>query len=93
MLRRQIPLTHWYHSVYGYQTLQDGKLPRLALTHKVTQPFDHVVLQDHMTNQNYYISTTYNEEFPLVKLHDPLIMWFGEVTCQIKYFIFPLARD
>ena len=47
---------------------------------KVTQPFDHVVLQDYMTNQNYYIYKTYNEEFPLIKLHDPLIMWFGEVS-------------
>ena len=38
--------------------LADGKLPWLARTHKVIQPFDHVVLQDHMTNQNYYMSTT-----------------------------------
>ena len=41
---------------------------------KVTQPFDNVVLQSHMTNQNYYISTAYNKEFPLIKLHDPSII-------------------
>ena len=60
---------------------------------KVTQNFDHVILQDHMTNQNYYISMTYNEEFPFKKHYDLLIMWFGKVTSQIKYFISPIARD
>ena len=78
MLRRQIPSTQQDRSVYDHQTWQDGKLLWLAPTHKVTQPFDHVVLKDHMTNQNYYISTKYNKEFPIMLL-DPLIMWFGEV--------------
>ena len=51
---------------------------------KLLHLFDHMVLQDHMTNQNYYISTTYNEEFPLIKLHD---------LQSFKYFISPLASD
>ena len=38
------------------------------------------VLQDHMANQNYYISMTHNDKFQLIKLYDPSIMWFGEVT-------------
>ena len=75
IVKRQIPSTHQYHSVYGYQTWQDDKLPWLAPTHKVTQPFDHLVLQDHMTNQNYYNSTTCNEEFSLIKLHDRMVWW------------------
>ena len=44
LLRRQIPSTHQYHSVYGYQTWQDVTLPWLVPTHKVTQSFDHMVL-------------------------------------------------
>ena len=35
---------------------QDDKLHWLAPTHEVTQPFGHLVLQDHVTNQNHYIS-------------------------------------
>ena len=36
---------------------------------------------------------TYNEELPLVELHDPSIMWFCEVTLQIKHFLSPLGLD
>ena len=39
-----------YHSAYGHQTLQDGNVPRWAPTHKVTWPFQQVVLWDHVTN-------------------------------------------
>ena len=35
----------------------------------------------------------YNEELSLIKLHDPSITWFCEVTRQIRYFICPLALD
>ena len=35
----------------------------------------------------------YNEEFSLTKLHDPLIMWFCEVTSQIQDCISPLAHN
>ena len=40
-----------YHSGYGYQAWQDGELPWQAPTHKVTQPFGHMVLQDHVKNK------------------------------------------
>ena len=39
-----------YYSAYGYQTWQDGNLPWWAPAYKVTWPFDHMVLQDHVTN-------------------------------------------
>ena len=47
----------YYQSGYDNQIWQDGNLPKWAPTHKVTWPFDHVVLPDHMTNWNHYIST------------------------------------
>ena len=42
----------WLH------TWQNHNLARWATTYKVTPPFDHVVLQDHETNENHYISTS-----------------------------------
>ena len=39
-----------YQSGCDHQTLQDGNLPSLASTRKVTRAFDHVVLQDHVKN-------------------------------------------
>ena len=38
-----------FHNAYGHQTWQGGVLPWGAPTHKVTWPFDHVVLRDHLT--------------------------------------------
>ena len=37
-----------YQSAYGHHTWQDGNLPWWALAYKVTWPFNHVVLWDHM---------------------------------------------
>ena len=37
---------------------QGDDLPWGAPLHKVTSPFSHVVLWDHVTNQNYYVSTS-----------------------------------
>ena len=55
LLSRKIPSTHQqFHSVYGYQTGQDGELPWLPPSHKVTQSFGHVVLQVHVANQSHY---------------------------------------
>ena len=34
-----------YHDACGCQTWQGGDLPMGAPTHKITRPFDHVVLQ------------------------------------------------
>ena len=39
-----------YHSTYSGQTYCNGDLPWVTPCHKVTWPFDHVVLQDHVTN-------------------------------------------
>ena len=47
-----------YRSAYNHQTWQDGNFVWWASAYKVTWPFDEVFLQDHMTNQNLYISTT-----------------------------------
>ena len=63
-----------YHSTYGHQTWQDDDLPWWAPTHKITSPFNHVVLQDNVTNSNCYISTTtYNEERRPILLYDSSI--------------------
>ena len=45
-----------YHSVYGHQTCEDGDILWQAPNYKVTESFDHVLLQGHMTNKNHYIS-------------------------------------
>ena len=47
-----------YHSAYGYQTWQDSELPWGAFTYRVTWDIGYVVLQDHVINQNHYISTS-----------------------------------
>ena len=60
-----------------------------AFAHKVTQPFNHVILQDLVVNLNHYISTTtvpmvikhgrmvtYLDEHLPVKSNDPLITWY-----------------
>ena len=70
LLRRQIPSTHqcgiyvfmWYLSVYGLARSHD-KLKSLQQllwlpTHKVKWTFDPLILLDHMTYWNHYISTT-----------------------------------
>ena len=39
-----------YQSAYDHHTWQDSNLPWWAPAHKVTWPFDHVVLQDYVIN-------------------------------------------
>ena len=76
-----------------------------APTHKVTWPFDHVVLQDHMTNWNYYIFTTtvpmaakpgrmvtYLKELLAIKSFNALITWSRKVTWQTKFILSPLPE-
>ena len=43
-------LYYHYQNPYGYQTWQDGSLPWKALSNTVSWLFDHVALQDHVTN-------------------------------------------
>ena len=35
---------------------------------------------------------TYHAELPFVKIHDPSIIWFCEVTRQLEYYISSLAQ-
>ena len=39
-----------YHNVYGHQTWQCGDFYVGLPTHKFTRPFDHMVVQDYVTN-------------------------------------------
>ena len=48
-----------YHSAYGHQTRQAADLPCGASMDNIPL-FRHVVLRDHETNWNHYISTTTN---------------------------------
>ena len=99
------PLYLYCQSVYGNLTWQDGHLPWWAWTRKITWPFDHIVLQDHVTNWNYYISTTivpmvttlgrmvtYLELLLTIKLFNGLITWSCKVTWHTKTIISPLLE-
>ena len=46
-----------YQYAYNYQTWQGGDLPWRVPTGKVTWPFDHTLLRDHLTNYKFYIFT------------------------------------
>ena len=48
----------YYQSVYGYQSCQNGNLPWWATACQATWSFGHTDLQNRVTNQNHYISTT-----------------------------------
>ena len=52
------PLYLHYFSAYDHETWEGVDLSRRARNHKVTQRSDHVVLQNHVTNENNYISAT-----------------------------------
>ena len=39
-----------YHNAYGHKTRQDGDSPSAASTHKVTWPYNEVVLGDRVVN-------------------------------------------
>ena len=45
-----------YHNIYDHKTKQNGDLLWVSFTHKVKWAFNHVVLADHVTNQNNYTS-------------------------------------
>ena len=46
-----------YHNACGHQTRQNGSLQWEASAHKITWPSKQMVLRDHVTNWNHYIST------------------------------------
>ena len=73
--------------------------------YQVTWPFNIVLLRDHVTNLNHYISTTtipgatkpnrmvtYLEEPPAKKSHDHFLTWSCKITLKIKYIISPLIQ-
>ena len=60
---------HQYHGFYDYQTWHDGHLPWAAQIHKVTEP---MVLQDHITNWNHYLS---NSAVPVTTKITKFVTW------------------
>ena len=87
----------YYHNGYGHLVWQGGDLPWETPICKMTQTFDHLVLRDHLTNWNHYISSntmpmisklcrvvTYHEGLAPIKSHDRLIRWSCEITWHIK---------
>ena len=89
-----------YHNAYGQQTWQDGGLFWGAPAHKVTWPFDYVILRNHMTNWNRYISTTttpiatklgrvvtYVKGILPKKSHCSWVTYFCEITWQFKTYL------
>ena len=86
------------------KTLQDGDLPWGAPTHKITWPFNHGVLQNHVINYILYNSTTrvamttrlgmvaHHDGLLPIKSHDPLIMWSYDIMWQAKTSISPLTQ-
>ena len=95
-----------YHSAHGHQTWQDDDLPWWAPAYKVASwPFDYVVLQDHVTKQNHYISTirvpmatklgrmvTHLDELAPTKSHHLLITWFCDKLKPL-YLLYHSAYD
>ena len=70
------PLYLHYQSAFDYQTCQDGNLPSSACVYKITWPFDQVVLYDHVTNWNCYISTTTE---PMTTKLGKMVIYFDEL--------------
>ena len=85
------PLPH-----YGHQIWQGGHIQWGAPNDKVTWPFDHVVLWDHVTNQKHFSTTTVPKATKLgkminyldgllhIKSDDPLIAWSFKIMWQIE---------
>ena len=84
---------------------QDDNLSWLAPTHRVPWLFDYVFFSDHVTNQNYCISTvtvlmatkhgrmmTYFEGFLTIKSHKTLTTWSSKVNWQTETIISPLPK-
>ena len=89
-----------YHNDYGHHTWQGSDLPSGAPTHKISWPFNHVVLQNDVTIQNHYnsinrvaVATTlcrmvnYLNGALSIKSYNTLIIWTCKVTWQMKTII------
>ena len=91
-----------YHSSYDHQIWEDRNLPWWAPAYTVIWTFNHVVLWDHVTNLNHYISTskvfmatkpgkmlTYLDGLVSIMQHDRLITLSCRITWQKKnHYIF-----
>ena len=89
-----LPQHLWSQTLAGYGS------PWMLSTHKVTWPYNHVVLWGHVTNWN--ISTT---SLPMatklgrmrtslewllpIKSHDHIIKWSSKVTWQTEIIMYP----
>ena len=72
-----------YQSTYGHQTWQVSNLTWGAPIIKVTWFFDHLVLRDHVTNKNYYISTA------IV----PMAIKFGRMVAYLEGLLTTESRN
>ena len=94
-----------YHNAYGDQTWQEGNLPWKVPVFKFKWAFGHEVLWDHVTNWNYYISTTatstatkicrtvtYLDGLLSIQSNDLLITWFYKTTGKNKIVISSLSQ-
>ena len=98
----------YFTSAYSHQTWHDGDISWGPSTHHVTRGFGHVVLRDHMTNSNHFISNTVvpmamklgrmvtdPERLPTIRLFDPLVTWSFTITWQTKniHLFYPFSHD
>ena len=94
-----------YQSACSHQTWQDFNLLWWATAHKVTWHFDHVVLEDQLTNWNHYVSptkvpmatklgriVTHLDGLLPIKSHDPLITRSCKITWFTKTITSPLLQ-
>ena len=72
-----------FHIAYGHQTWQSGNLSYRAANNKVTWPFDHVVLQDHVTDLKH-IPTT---RVPMVIKLGRIVTYSCRVTLRFGHML------
>ena len=95
-----LPYSLWSLNLGGWWLALRG-----FMMHKVTWCFDHIVLQDRLTNQNHYTSTitvpmstklenmlTYLDGLLPIKSHGPFIIWSCEMKWQSKTITSPLQQ-
>ena len=89
------PLYFHYYIAYDQENWEGDDFLRGIDIVIVTWPFNKMAFQDHLAFISYttiHMTTnlgkvvTYHEELQLIKLLDPSITWFREVTWHIIYF-------
>ena len=91
-----------FHNACGHQTRQSGSLQWEASAHKITWPSKQMVLWDHVTNWNHYISTISVSGYQ--NCQDGNLPWLSimarygfisrssKITWQTKIIISPLSH-